>query len=100
MKRVAGATARVARGISGHPGSVHGDLRRAGVEGEREANLVNDAGMFARLRAFPTFDGRRRGEWALTAITEDKIEAFYVSLAGFAASTRNQYVQLLKASFS
>jgi Phage integrase SAM-like domain len=57
-----------------------------------------DAGMFARLCAFQTSDGRL-GEWPLTRVTEDRIEAFHVSLASLAASTRNQYVQLLKASF-
>jgi len=46
-------------------------------------------------------DGRRLGDWPLAAITEDELEAFYASLvsAGRAASTRNHYVQLLKAAF-
>jgi integrase len=37
----------------------------------------------------------------LTAITEDELEAFYAALhaSGLAASTRNHYVQLLKAMF-
>ena len=44
-------------------------------------------------------DGRRLGEWPLGSITDDTLEAFFGSLSAFAASTRNQYVQLLKASF-
>jgi hypothetical protein len=59
----------------------------------------NDGSMFARLCAFPTPDGRRLGEWPLVGITEDTIETFHASLASLAASTRNQYVQVLKASF-
>ncbi|OLC84758.1 MAG: hypothetical protein AUH72_00890 [Acidobacteria bacterium 13_1_40CM_4_65_8] len=46
-------------------------------------------------------NGRRLGGWPLAAITEDELEALYASLvaAGRAASTRNHYVQLLKAAF-
>lgn len=65
----------------------------------RKRSWANDAGMFVRLRDYRASDGRRLGEWALRAITEDALEAFYTSLSAFAASTRNQYVQLLKASF-
>ena len=41
------------------------------------------------------------GGWPLASITEDELEALYASLvaAGRAASTRNHYVQLLKAAF-
>lgn len=55
--------------------------------------------MLARFRGFLGADGRRLGDWAISANTEDTIEAFLASLTGFAASTRNQYVQVLKASF-
>ena len=60
---------------------------------------TNDVGMFARVCDYRTIDGRRLGEWPLGSITEDTLEAFFGSLSAFAASTRNQYVQLLKASF-
>lgn len=59
----------------------------------------NDAGMVARLCAFQAADGQSLGGWPLTGITEDTLEAFHASLSTLAASTRNQYVQLLKASF-
>jgi integrase len=61
---------------------------------------TNDAYMFAQLAAFGLRDGTRLGDTPLGAITEDDFEAFYAHLRtiGRAASTRNQYVQLLKAS--
>lgn len=46
-------------------------------------------------------DGRRLGDLPVTLVTEDEIEASYGSLvaAGRAASSRNHYVQLVKAAF-
>jgi integrase len=58
----------------------------------------NDSAIFARFCAFAP-DGQPCGEWPLTRFTEDTIEVFHASLGALAASTRNQYVQLLKASF-
>jgi integrase len=73
--------------------------RVAKASGKR--TWANDAGVLARFRESLGADGRRLGEWSLSAITEDTIEAFFASLGqlGFAVSTRNQYVQVLKASF-
>jgi integrase len=73
--------------------------RVAKASGKR--TWANDAGVLARFRESLGVDGRRLGEWSLSAITEDTIEAFFASLGqlGFAVSTRNQYVQVLKASF-
>jgi integrase len=61
---------------------------------------ANDKYMFAQLAAFTLADGVRLGAKPLGAVTEDDLEAFYGHLRaiGRAASTRNQYVQLLKAS--
>jgi integrase len=61
----------------------------------------NDGYMFAQVRAFVLSDGTRLGAKLLTAITEDDLETFFAHLRaiGRAASTRNHYVQLLKASF-
>src|SRR5262249_55185752 len=53
-----------------------------------------------QLKAFMREDGSRLGAALLSAVTEDDLEAFLASLRakGRAASTRNQYVQVLKAS--
>ena len=66
-----------------------------------KVTIGNDASMLDRLRAYPARDGRRLGEWVLSAITEDVLEGFHASLqeAELSASTRNQYVHVLKASF-
>jgi len=55
---------------------------------------------FAQLVAF-TANDMRLGEKALTAITEDDLEAFLAKVRadGKAASTRNTYVQTTKALF-
>lgn len=56
----------------------------------------------ARLRAFtPEGAERTLGDTALPAITEDAVELFFAHLrtVGRAASTRNKYVQLVKAMF-
>jgi integrase len=68
---------------------------------ERNKSWTNDKHMFARLAAFRLEDGTRLGDKALGAITEDDLETFLAALraSGRAASTRNQYVQLVKASF-
>ena len=59
----------------------------------------DDQHQLAKLRDHRAADGRRLGDVPLSSITEDELEAFFATLGGFAASTRNQYVQLLKASF-
>jgi integrase len=60
----------------------------------------NDTACFGRLKAF-AIDGQPFGAKAFDAITEDDIEAFFVQLRaeGLAASTRNKYIQLVKALF-
>jgi integrase len=67
---------------------------------ERNTSWKNDKYMFAQVAAFQVPDGSRLGDKPLGAITEDDLEVFLVALRarGRAASTRNQYVQLLKAS--
>ena len=71
------------------------------VKATGKVSWRNDASMFVRLRTFQAPDGRRLGEWTLSGFTEDTLETFFASLldAGFAASTRNKYVQVLKAAF-
>jgi len=67
---------------------------------ERNKSWKNDQHMFAQIAAFNQPDGSRLGDKPFSAVTEDDLEAFVVSLRaqGRAASTRNQYVHLLKAS--
>jgi integrase len=69
---------------------------------ERSAKPVseNDRGCLRRFSAF-VVDGRPLGETALVIFTEDTIEAFFAALRteGRAASTRNKYVQAIKAMF-
>ena len=73
--------------------------RAAKASGKR--TWKDDEHRLSKLREHHTPDGRRLGDVPLAAITEDDLEAFYASLhaAGLAASTRNHYVQLLKALF-
>jgi len=59
----------------------------------------DDAHQLSQLREHRTLDGRQLGDLPLGSITEDELEAFHASLGRLAASTRNQYVQMLKASF-
>jgi integrase len=61
----------------------------------------NDAYMLTQLAAFTMSDGTKFGDKALGAVTADDLDAFYSHLRaiGRAASTRNQYVQVIKASF-
>jgi integrase len=69
------------------------------VQASGKTTWTNDASMLKRFREFPAGADERLGDATLTAITEDRIEAFFASLQPLAASTRNQYVQVLKASF-
>ena len=73
--------------------------KHAKVSGKK--TWSNDQHMLAQLCAFAPPDGSRLGLKALAAVTEDDLEAFHVQLRaiGRAASTRNHYVQVLKASF-
>ena len=66
-----------------------------------KASWKDDAYLLATVRGHRTTDGRRLGEWALSAITEDELEAFLAAqrAAGRAASTLNHLVQILKAAF-
>jgi integrase len=61
----------------------------------------DDEYLLTTVRNHRTADGRRLGEWALTAITEDELETFHAAqrLAGRAAYTLNHYVQVMKAAF-
>jgi hypothetical protein len=78
------------------PVVVNGGERVSQVR-ERNKNWKNDRSMFGQLAEFRLTDGSRLGDKALGAITEDDLEAFLVDLRtkGRAASTRNQYVQLM-----
>jgi integrase len=62
---------------------------------------ANDKSCLARLVAFNPEGQRPLGETPLAAITEDQLELFFAQLRqeGRAASTRNKYVQLVKALF-
>ena len=56
----------------------------------------------SRLKAYtPKGADHSLGDTALSSITEDTLELFFVHLRteGRAASTRNKYVQLVKAMF-
>lgn len=72
--------------------------RHASVSGK--TTWKNDEHMLAQLCAYE-FDGVRLGAKLLRTVTEDDLEAFHAALRakGRAASTLNQYVQVLKASF-
>src|SRR5262245_54053400 len=61
---------------------------------------ANSSSCFAQLCAF-TLDGRPFGAKALADVTEDDIEVFMADLRakGLAASTRNKYIQVVKAVF-
>ena len=61
----------------------------------------NDVCRLKRLCAFVFKSGERLGGKALEDVTEDDLEVFWDSLRveGLAASTRNKYVQILKAMF-
>ena len=61
----------------------------------------NDVSRLKRLCAFVFKSGERLGSKPLEDVTEDDLEVFWDSLRveGLAASTRNKYVQILKAMF-
>jgi len=67
---------------------------------ERNKSWKADESHFAQIAAFTLTDGSRLGDKPLGAVTEDDLEAFMAGLRskGYAASTRNHYVQLLQAS--
>ena len=61
---------------------------------------VNSRSCFGQISAF-VLEGQPFGEKALAAITEDDVEVFLASLRGkgLAASSRNKYIQVIKALF-
>lgn len=61
----------------------------------------DDQHRLSKLREHRAGTGSRLGDLPLSSITEDELEVFHVALltSGLAASTRNHYVQLLKAMF-
>ena len=63
-------------------------------------NRRDDVYRLRRLCNFTFESGRRFGEKALTAVTEDDLEVFMAHLRakGLAASTRNHYVQDIRAT--
>jgi integrase len=60
---------------------------------------ANDRGCLRRFSAF-VVDGGKLGDTVLESLTEDSIEMFFASLrkAGRAASTRNKFIQAIKAA--
>jgi integrase len=76
-------------------------LERVSQVRDRNKSWTNDRHMFGQLSAFVLTDGTRLGERPVGSVAEDDLEAFLAALRlkGRAASTRNKYVQLLKASF-
>jgi integrase len=66
-----------------------------------KASWRDDQSLLHSIGNHAAGDGRRLGDWPLISITEDELEAFYASLvaANRAASTRNHYIQFLKAAF-
>lgn len=75
-------------------------VAKVGLKGQGEkTSWKNDQSMVRRFCAFTVSDGQRLGSLSVTMITEDVIEAFFATLAaaGLAVSTRNQYVQVIKA---
>ncbi len=75
-------------------------LSRA-VQASGKTSWKDDACVLGQLAAFRLEDGTTLGEKALGAITEDDLEAVLVSLRerGRSVSTRNKYVQVIKAAF-
>ncbi len=66
-----------------------------------KASWKDDVSLLVILRNHRGADGRRLGDCALSAITEDELEVFHSALrrAGRAVSTCNHYVQLIKKLF-
>jgi integrase len=77
------------------------ELYLAAIAAAGKRSVPSDASRLARLRAYPTADGRRLGAWRMTDITEEVLEGFHASLqtSRQAASTRNHFATLLKALF-
>ena len=71
------------------------------VKPSGKASWKDDEYLLATVCNHRPLDGRRLGDWALTAITEDELEVFLSAqrAAGRAASTLNHFVQVLKAAF-
>jgi integrase len=67
----------------------------------KKRNVVSWRDAECRLQQLSGFPGnnRRLGDWAIGAITEDQLEAFFESLSALAAGTRTKYSQLLKRLF-
>jgi integrase len=66
-----------------------------------KSSWKDDEYLLAALRHYHARDGRRLGDWALTAITEDELEAFHAGQRALsrAASTLNHQVQVITAAF-
>jgi integrase len=64
-----------------------------------KASWQDDAYMVKQLAAFQTIEGRPLGEKAVQKVTEDDLEAFIKHRVrlGRSSSTRNHYVQLIRA---
>jgi integrase len=81
------------------------DFRKKFIDNKAKASgkktWTNDESALKQIGAFTLSDGVRLGAKALAAITEDDLESFHAHLRmiGRAASTRNQYVQVIKSSF-
>jgi integrase len=68
-------------------------------QGRGKASWQDDGYMINQLVSFRMFDDGRLGEKPLRAVTEDDMEAFvkHLTTLGRASSTRNHYVQLIRA---
>jgi integrase len=64
-----------------------------------KASWQDDEYMVKRLGSFPGIEGRPLGETPVQRVTEDDLEAFikHLTTQGRASSTRNHYVQLIRA---
>lgn len=64
-----------------------------------EASWQDDGYMIEQLVAFPIVDGLQLGQKSVWSVTEDDLEAFikHLTTLGRASSTRNHYVQLIRA---
>ncbi len=64
-----------------------------------KASWQDDQYMVKRLGSFQTIEGRALGEKPIQRVTEDDLEGFikHLTTQGRASSTRNHYVQLIRA---
>ena len=64
-----------------------------------KASWQDDQYMVKRVGSFSTIDGRPLGEKPVQRVTEDDLEGFikHLTTQGRASSTRNHYVQLIRA---